>query len=415
MLCVLSGKGFKSVRVQLITQLFDPENAIKGLSFVKELSSHGYDIEVVTTYPSYPGGRIYSGYKMRLVQVEEVDGVRVVRLPSHISHGKSAVGRLLSYATFSFSAFVYCLLFSRRPDLIYSYYPPMMGGISGALLSLIQKRPFIYDVQDLWPEALSATGMLKDKRIIRFLDSIISWVYRRAAAIVVLSDGYKSTLIAKGVPESKIHRIYNWCDESRIQKQSGTVYEVNEYFNITYAGNLGPAQALSFVLDAAKRLQDEGHKAIRFFILGDGIECNELKKQAASLGLNNVVFKGRVPPEQIGAELQAADALLVHLADEPVFSITIPSKTQAYMAIGKPILMAVAGESAEIIKKAGAGMISRPCSPDEIAKAALAMSKSSPAELASFGDCARNFYRNNMSQRNGVEKISLLINGLVKK
>ncbi|WP_417842086.1 glycosyltransferase family 4 protein [Terasakiella sp.] len=403
------------MRVQLITQLFDPENAIKGLSFVKELSSCGYDIEVVTTYPSYPGGRIYYGYKMRIVQVEEIDGVRVVRLPSYISHGKSAIGRLLSYATFSISAFVYSLLFTSRPDVIYSYYPPMMGGVAGALLGFIKRRPFIYDVQDLWPEALSATGMLKDRRIIRCVDLVINWVYRRAAAIVVLSDGYKNTLISKGVPESKIHRIYNWCDESRIQKQPSTVQEENEYFDITYAGNFGPAQALSFVLEAARSLQDDGHKAIRFLFLGDGIECNELKQQAASLGLSNVVFKGRVPPEQVGAELQAADALLVHLADQPVFSITIPSKTQAYMAIGKPILMAVAGESAELIKKAGAGIISRPCAPDEIAKAALAMSKSSPAQLASFGDCAKNFYITNMSQKNGVEKISLLMKSLIKK
>ncbi len=351
---------------------------------------------------------------MRLFQVEQIEGVRVVRLPSYVSHGKSAAGRLFSYATFSLSAFIYCLLFSSRPDVIYSYYPPMMGGIAGALLSLIRRRPFIYDVQDLWPEALSATGILKDKRLIRFVDWIINWVYRRAAAIVVLSDGYKSTLISKGVSESKIHRVYNWCDESRIQSQFSTAQEVNKYFDIVYAGNFGPAQALSFVLEAARSLQDDGHSSIRFLFIGDGIECNELKQQAASLGLSNVVFKGRVPPEQVGAELQAADALLVHLADEPVFSITIPSKTQAYMAIGKPVLMAVAGESAEIIKKAGAGIISRPCAPDEIAKAALAMSKSSPAQLSSFGNCAKKFYKDNMSQKNGVEKISELMRGLTE-
>lgn len=403
------------MRVQLITQLFDPENAIKGLSFVKELSSFGYDVEVVTTYPSYPGGKIYSGYKMRIFQVEEIDRVRVVRLPSYISHGKSTIGRLFSYSTFSFSAFIYCLLFSKRADVIYSYYPPLLGGVAGALLSLISKRSFIYDVQDLWPEALSATGMLKDRRILRVIDWIINWVYRRASAIIVLSDGYKNTLISKGVPESKIHRIYNWCDESRIQKNFNSIHKENKYFDIAYAGNLGRAQALDFVLEAARNLQNDGHKTIRFLFVGDGVECNALKQQAASLGLRNVIFKGRVPPERIGIELQAADALLVHLADEPVFSITIPSKTQAYMAIGKPILMAVAGESAEIIKKAGAGMVARPCAPDEIASAALAMSQCSSAELALFGDYAKSFYEKNMSQKNGVEKISFIIKGLVKE
>ncbi len=403
------------MRVQLITQLFDPENAIKGLSFVKELSSYGYNIEVVTTYPSYPGGKIYPGYKMRFFQSEEIDGVRVVRLPSYISHGKSSLGRLFSYATFCLSAFVYCLLFSSRPNVIYSYYPPMLGGIAGALLGIFKRCPFIYDVQDLWPEALSATGVLKDSRLMRFIDWIISWVYKRAAAIVVLSDGYKETLISKGVPANKIHRIYNWCDESRIHQATSSVCKLNKHFDIAYAGNLGPAQALGFVLEAARKLQEGGHCNIRFLFIGDGIECNELKQQAASLGLSNVVFKGRVPPEQVGVELQAADALLVHLADEPVFSITIPSKTQAYMALGKPILMAVAGESAQIIEEASAGVISRPCSPDDIASAALLMSESSPAQLASFGACARKFYIDHMSKRNGVEKVAALIKGLIQK
>jgi len=402
------------VRVQIITQLFDPENAIKGLSFVKELASHGYDVEVVTTFPSYPGGVIYPGYRMRLFQVEYVEGVRIVRLPSYLSHGKSAVGRLISYASFSFFAFIYCLIFSKRPDVIYSYYPPMMGGVTSALLGLIRKRPFIYDVQDLWPEALVATGMLKGERVIRCLDSIINWIYRRASAIVVLSDGYKNTLISKGVPEKKIYRVYNWCDETRIKINSAFCSDAKEYFDVVYAGNMGPAQALTYILKAAKILQDEGNNKIRFTLIGDGIECNDLKQQAAFLGLNNVLFKGRVPPELVGAELQAADALLVHLADEPVFSVTIPSKTQAYLAMGKPILMAVAGESAEIIEKARAGIVSPPCVPEEIARVTLAMSKSSPSQLVSFSECAKNFYINNMSQRNGVEKISFLIRALIK-
>lgn len=403
------------MRVQVITQLFDPENAIKGLSFVKELASQGYDVEVVTTFPSYPGGEIYPGYRMRLFQVEEVEGVRIVRLPSYISHGKSAVGRLISYASFSFFAFIYCLLFSRCPSVIYSYYPPLMGGVASALLSLIRRRPFIYDVQDLWPEALVATGMLRSERLIRSVGFVINWIYRRADAIVVLSDGYKNILISKGVPESKIHRVYNWCDESRIQIHSGSCSDTKkEYFDIAYAGNMGPAQALTYVLKAAKILQDEGDNAIRFTLIGDGIECNDLKQQATLLGLGNVLFKGRVLPELVGAELQAADALLVHLADEPVFSITIPSKTQAYLAMGKPILMAVAGESAELIEKAGAGIVSSPCAPEEIARVALAMSKSSPSQLSSFGERARGFYVNNMSQKKGVEKISLLIRMLIK-
>ncbi|MDH4568824.1 glycosyltransferase family 4 protein [Pseudomonas sp. BN414] len=402
------------MRVQLITQLFDPENAIKGLSFVQDLARRGYEVEVVTTYPSYPGGQIYPGYRMRLMQLETIEGVRVVRLPSYVAHGRSALKRLLSYASFSASAFFYSLFVGRKPDVIYSYFPPMVGGVACAILGGIHRRPFIYDVQDLWPEALVATGMLRNPRGVSLIERCVGWVYKRASAIVVLSEGYKRTLVAKGVPESKIHRIYNWCDESRL-KRSDPSHGSTSSFDIIYAGNLGAAQALGSVIQAAQLLQQDGERGIRFVFIGDGIEGQRLKEQAASLGLENVEFRGSVPPEAIGAELSKADALLVHLADDPVFEITVPSKTQAYMAMGKPILMAVAGESAEIIQKAGAGMIARPCTPASIAETALQMARSTPEQLAVFGAAAEGYYRENMSQKNGVEHVSRILTLVTEK
>lgn len=401
------------MRLQLITQLFDPENAIKGLSFVKELASQGYDVEVVTTYPSYPGGKIYPGYKMRLIQIEEIDGIRIVRVPSYIAHGRSAIKRMLSYSSFSISAFLYSIFIGKRPDIIYSYYPPMIGGIFSAMQGAIQGRPFIYDVQDLWPEALTATGMLRNQRIVRYIDLILGWVYKRASAIVVLSDGYKDALITKGVPAEKIHRIYNWCDESRINNHEIEGPEKKEHFDIAYAGNLGTAQALDYVIDAAHLVQSQ-NSAIKFTFIGDGIERERLQNKVKSMNLRNVFFKGRVAPEVIGTELQKADALLVHLADDPVFRITIPSKTQAYLSMGKPILMAVSGESADIINRAGAGIVSKPCSPRDIAAAALEICQSSPAQLDSFGKSAEIFYAKHMSQKNGVNKISLLLKRAAK-
>jgi glycosyltransferase involved in cell wall biosynthesis len=331
-----------------------------------------------------------------------------------VAHGRSAIKRLLSYASFSASAFFYSLLVGRKPDVIYSYFPPMVGGISCAILGAIQRRPFIYDVQDLWPEALVATGMLRNPRGVKFIEACVGWVYKRASAVVVLSEGYKRTLVAKGVSESKIHRIYNWCDESRLKRSEQSEYSASS-FDIVYAGNLGAAQALGSVIQAAHLLQQAGERSIRFVFIGDGIEGERLKQQVASMGLDNVEFRGSVSPEAIGAELSKADALLVHLADDPVFAITVPSKTQAYMAMGKPILMAVAGESAEIIQKAGAGMIARPCTPESIAETALQMARSTPEQLEVFGAAAESYYRENMSQKNGVEHVSRILALVTKK
>lgn len=401
------------MRVLLITQLFDPENAIKGLSFAKGLVAKGYEVVVVTTFPSYPGGRIYPGYRMRLLQVDDIEGVRVVRVPSYITHDRSALKRLLGYASFSFCAFIYSLFWIRKPDVIYSYYPPLVGGLSGAALSVIKDCPLIYDVQDLWPEAVVATGMVKSRRVISIIEKLVGIVYKRAAAIVVLSEGYKRAILKKGVPEENIHRVYNWCDETRLSHEAGLGRSSRNSFDILYAGNLGKAQALEYIVQAADILQKRADNNIRFVFLGDGVEKGNLQNMSQSLGLQNIQFKPRVPPEAVGDELNSADALLVHLADDPVFSITVPQKTQAYLSAGKPILMAVAGESAEIIRVAGAGVSVRPCDAEDIANGAYALSKCSLEELNSFGVAAKQFYLNSMSQDNGLNQISRIINKVV--
>lgn len=397
------------MRILLITQLFDPENAIKGLSFAKDLVALGHEVEVVTTFPSYPGGKIFPGYKMRLRQVENHGGVRVVRIPSYVAHGRSAIKRLLSYASFSAAAFFYSLFAVKRPDVIYSYYPPMVGGVAGVLLGMIRRRPVIYDVQDLWPEAVVATGMLRNQKIISGIEAVVGWVYRHAAGIVVLSDGYKNALLRKGVPANKIHRIYNWCDESRIKPVLGGHQAQKSTFDIVYAGNLGSAQALNHVIDAAALLKQQGEGRIRFVFFGDGIDGERLRQQAVALDLDNVTFRGRVPPEAISAELDAADALLVHLADEPVFAITIPSKTQAYFASGKPVLMAVAGEAADIVTAARAGFAAKPCDAESIASAALELARCKGDRLIEMGLAAKSYYAENMSQKNGVAKVSQVL------
>lgn len=398
------------MRILLITQLFDPENAIKGLSFAKKLVSLGYEVEVVTTFPSYPGGKIFAGYKMRWQQIEYIDGVRIVRLPSYISHGHTALKRFASYTSFSLAALFYSVVGAKRADIIYSYYPPMVGGVTGVLISKLKHSALIYDVQDLWPEALVAAGISEKSIGFKIIERVMNWIYHQSTAIVVLSNGYKHALIKKGIPTDKIHRVYNWCDESRM-----SIIEVDDYskkssksssFDILYAGNMGAAQALHFVIQAAEKLRQIGRHDIRFIFLGNGIELENLKKQASSLKLTNVIFREHVAPELVGAELQAADALLVHLASNPVFDITVPSKTQAYLAAGKPILMAVAGESAEIIKLANAGIVALPCNPADIAAGAISMAGSSADQLLSFATSARQYYINNMSQMNGVVQIS---------
>lgn len=406
------------MRILFISQLFDPENSIKGLEFAIRLQALGHEVEIVTTFPSYPGGKVYAGYQQRLKQVEMVDGIRVVRLPTFISHGTSAAKRMLSYASFGAVASLYGLLSSRRPDVIYAYYPPVIVGLTAVLLGKFRRVPFVYDVQDLWPEALVATGNVKaDSAIVRWINRLCGLVYRQADRIVVLSEGYKQALIDKQVPTGKIKRIFNWCDESRMDANS--MPRPNELdptcFNILYAGNLGAAQALEHVVEAASLLAQLGNRRVRFVFLGAGVAAPALKKQASELGLHNVQFLPRVTVDQVGAYLAAADALLVHLANDPVFDITIPQKTQAYMLAGRPILMAVGGEAGDIVRNAGAGVVVQPCQPEQLAQAAIVLSELAHEELQAMATRGRQYYLEKMSMQNGVDSVNALLNAVIEK
>lgn len=401
------------MRVLFISQLFDPENAIKGLEFARRLGALGHQVEVVTTFPSYPGGKLYPGFKQAWIKAEMVDGVRVVRLRTFISYGKSPVKRIVSYASFGIASTIYSLFFARKPQAIYAYFPPVVVGFVAAIVGLLRRVPFVYDVQDLWPEALVATGIVKEGWITRAVDALCRFVYRRAAGAVVLSDGYKRALVAKGVPAQKIHRIFNWCDEARMAadpKQASRVPLDPSTFNIVYAGNLGTAQALESVIDAARLVADRpGGDRIRFVFVGGGVKKQALEERQSSLDLGNVLFYPPVSTEEVAPILAAADVLLVHLADEEVFEITIPSKTQAHLMVGRPSLMAVRGEAARIIDEAKAGLVVEPCRPEQLADAAIKLATMPKEELRSMAERAHAYYRNNMSMDKGVASVHQLL------
>ncbi|WP_213956022.1 glycosyltransferase family 4 protein [Variovorax sp. dw_954] len=395
-----------TVRVLLLTQWFDPEPTFKGLVFARELVRQGFDVEVVTGFPNYPGGKVYPGYRVKLLQREVIDGVQVTRVPLFPNHDQSAIKRVFNYLSFAASALVYCLLFARRADVIYAYHPPLTVGITASLIRLFRRIPVVYDIQDMWPDTLRATGMLNNERVLSVVASVCQWVYRRVDRIAVLSPGFKRLLVMRGVPEDKIEVIYNWADEAALSAPVGALpaaFPGPDRFRIVFAGNMGKAQALAAVLDAAATLQNEASN-VSFVLLGAGVELVHLKQTAANKQLGNVVFLPAVPMAEVGTILNAADALLVHLRKDPLFAITIPSKTQAYMAVGKPILMAVDGDAAVLIENSGAGVVAESESPDALANAARALAKLNADELGAMGERARRYYIERLAMQISVGK-----------
>ena len=332
------------MRILLVGQFFDPEPSFKGMNFARALVARGHQVEVLTGFPNYPGGIVYPGYRIRPFQREWMDGIPINRVALYPSHSRSSLGRALNYLSFAASGTLGALLAVSRADVAYVYHPPATAVIPAMAMRAIRRIPYVLDVQDLWPDTLAATGMVPAGLPLRMVDTLVRATYRNAAHVVVQSHGFRECLLARGIPAEKVTVVYNWCDAPSLRGSDAEVGELvatapREHFTILFAGTMGLAQGLDTVLDAAALCTTRLPNA-RFIFVGGGSDRERLERSSKKRGLQNVEFHPPRPPRAMPELFTQADVLLVHLKDEPLFRITIPSKTQAYLAIGKPVLMA---------------------------------------------------------------------------
>jgi glycosyltransferase involved in cell wall biosynthesis len=234
--------------------------------------------------------------------------------------------------------------------------------------------------------------------------------------IVVLSHGFKRLLVERGVPTDKIDVIHNWADEAAlcaVRTSAPAGFPVPGSFRVLFAGNMGKAQALDAAIGAARLLRERGVNA-RLVFMGGGVEVARLRSLARDQALDNVDFLPAVPMAEVGAYLNAADALLVHLRKDPLFRITIPSKTQAYMAVGKPIIMGVEGDASDLVERSGGGVFAEPENPESIAAAIARLATAPAQDLAMIGRRSRDFYEQELSVRAGVDRFAQLFRDLIQ-
>ena len=335
----------------MLTQYFQPEPNFKGLPLAKALRDRGHQVQVLTGFPNYPGGKLYNGYKLRLWRLEEMDGIKIIRVPLFPSHNRSGVLRILNYLSFGVSACILGPWLIKKPDIVFVYNLITLGPASRAI-RLFTRAKVVIDVLDLWPESVSESGMLRS----RFVSRLLAWwckhEYKAADKLIACTPGFKQNLANRGIDQAKLDMIYNWCDESSIiipEPNSVVAEELGftNHFNIVFAGTMGVMQALDSIMDAAKLVAKE-FSDVKFTFVGGGIEVDRLRNISASMG--NVQFLPQMPPSEIGSVFANADALLVHLKDAPIFEITVPSKIQAYLYAGKPILCGVRGDAAKLVR-----------------------------------------------------------------
>ncbi len=402
------------MRVTFLSQWFDPEpGAIRGLPLARELVQRGLDVNVVTGFPNYPGGHLYPGYRMRPWQREVMSGVPVLRVPLVPSHDRNPFARVANYASFAASAGVLGPLLTRAADVLYVYHPPPTIGAAAAVFRRVHRVPVVYHIADMWPESVIESGMLGNgpaKELAgELLGAYCKWVYSEAEAITVLSPGFKRLLAERGVPESKIHIVYNWADDDAFRplprdEELARELGMAEKFNVVYAGNFGAFQGLETLLRAAARVT---HLAdIQLVMVGTGVEEGRLKGLASELRLPNVRFIGRRPMSDMPRINALADVLLTHLRDLPFFEATVPSKTQVSLASGRPVIMAVRGDAADVIRRSGAGPVVPPEDDEALARAMADLHAMRHADREALGARGREYYLREMCLAVGATAMS---------
>lgn len=405
------------MRILFLTQWFEPEPVLKGLVLARALAAQGHEVRVLTGFPNYPGGNVYPGYKIKLIQREVMEGIPVTRVPLYPSHSRSKIGRILNYVSFGASATLVGVFSRWRPDVVYVYHPPITTGIAGALIGMVRRVPFVLDVLDLWPDTLKATGMMNNDRVLAIVGHVMRWVYRRATLILPQSEGFRTRMLAAGVPDEKIRVVRSWCNEEALSGRPGEGWvmppEFEGKFVAGFAGNIGLAQACDSLLDAAAILQ-KTHDNIVLFLVGGGMEVERLKEKAAAMELRNLLMIPAMPMQEVGVLLERADALIVHLRRDPLFAITMPAKIQAYMFLGKPIVMAVEGDAAALLDEAGCGINATPEDPAAIAAAIAELAALPPEAREAMGKRGQDYYMRELSVSAATQTIITALNDAIR-
>ncbi len=356
------------MKILFLTDNFPPEvnaPASRTYDHCVEWVKRGAEVTVITCAPNFPQGKVYDGYKNRLYQQEEIDGIRVIRVWSYISPNQGFIKRVLDFISYAFMAFWAGLRV--KTDIIIATSPQFFTAVSGFCLSTCRRKPWIMEIRDLWPESIKAVDAVKGNSwVIRMLERLELFLYRKASKLVVVTDAFKKNISERGIPAEKIHVIKNGVHLDLFKptsKDEAILNSLNlaDKFVVGYLGTHGMAHKLDFILDCAQQINSNIH----FLFIGDGAEKGKLLKQVEKLKLQNVTMLPPVSKDDVGKYISLTDVALVPLKKSDTFKTVIPSKIFENSAMHKPILLGVEGESKGIIEKYNAGICFEPENSDD--------------------------------------------------
>lgn len=387
------------MRILIVSQHFWPEE-FRINDLVGEFRSRGFDVTVLTGWPNYPQGKIFPAFRENPEAFMSFEGATLVRVPL-IPRGKAGSVRLfLNYLSFALAASTIGLFRTRRKRfdavLVFMSSPPTQA-LPAVLLRIFKGIPALIWVQDLWPQSLSAVGAIRSPLILKAVGAFMSWLYRSADYVLIQSEAFRQDVEKRSGSRSQIRYLPNWSDPGLAEGLEGVapapeLASFASYFSIMFAGNLGEAQDLPSIVKAAALCSELDD--VRWLIVGEGRAREEAETLASQLGVGDrVVFLGRYPTARMPEFFSAADAMLVSLRSDPIFSMTIPSKIQSYMSAGRPIVGMLDGEGRRVLEESGAGMVAPAGDAEALANAVRAIRMLSPSARREMGERGRAYAR----------------------
>lgn len=383
------------MRILLVSQYFWPET-FRINEVVRSLRDAGADVTVLTGKPNYPDGHLFDGYRAWGTGRQDYHGIPVFRVPMAPRAKSSAVRLAWNYLSFVLGASLFgpWLLRGRQVDVILVYgVSPILQGIAAIVLKLFKRCPTVLWVQDLWPQSLEATGFVRNHHALKAVEWVVRGIYRFTDLLLVQSPAFVDDVAA--LSDRRKIAYHPNPGERAFDDQGATAagrppFDFRPGFNVVFAGNLGTVQAVETIVEAAELLK--GREDVRFVLVGSGSRADWIREEVGRLGLGNVELPGRFPSEAMPAILGAASVLLVTLSRSNILGLTVPSKVQAYLAAGRPVLAALDGEGARVVSEAGAGLAVPAEDARALADAVLRMAGMAPSELAEMGHRGRAYY-----------------------
>lgn len=393
------------MKILVVCQYYYPE-PFRISDICEELVKNGNEVTVLTGIPNYPEGVIYEGYDNGDKRDEYINGVHVIRCYT-IPRKKGSLYRLLNYYSYAISSSLKILFNSVKAadgsefDVVFvNQLSPVMMAYAGMLYKWKHNKKLVLYCLDLWPESLAAGGIKKNSVIYKLFDRISGQIYKSCDQILVTSKSFIGYLSQKfAISKNSFTYLPQYAED--LFENVASKAEAKKTIDFVFAGNIGTLQSVDTIIEAAELLKD--NKQLLFHIVGGGIELASLQDEVKAKNLENVMFYGRRPVEEMPKFYSMADAMLVTLTGDPLLSLTLPGKVQSYMAAGKAIIGAIDGETKTIVEEAQCGFICESGDFKALAESILKFCRLCNEDRKQMEINSRNYYKNKFSKNNFVK------------